>query len=244
MNIVVIGATSAIATATLRRWAVPQNRICVMGRNAESLEALAADLRVRGAAEVLVRVEDPSDIEAHEGTVASILSEFGPVDLLLVAHGMLPDQKACQTSTAHLATAFVVNALSVFSYVGWFANAMEERRSGCIAVISSVAGDFGRTSNYVYGSAKAALNTFLQGLRNRLHRSGVRVVTIKPGFVDTPMTSGMKKGLLFAKPDAVAARIDAACARGDGEVYVPGFWWAIMTLLKALPAKVKITRDW
>ncbi|MFM7322276.1 MAG: SDR family NAD(P)-dependent oxidoreductase [Armatimonadota bacterium] len=244
MNIVVIGATSAIATATLRRWAVPHNRLCVMGRNGETLETLAADLRVRGAAEVVVLTEDPADIEAHEGTVARILSEFGPVDLLLVAHGMLPDQKACQSSTAHLATAFVVNALSVLSYVGWFANAMEERRSGCIAVISSVAGDFGRTSNYVYGSAKATLNTFLQGLRNRLHRSGVRVVTIKPGFVDTPMTAGMKKGLLFAKPDVVAARIDALCARGDGEYYVPGFWWAIMTLLKALPSKVKITRNW
>lgn len=244
MNIVVIGATSAIATATLRRWATPGNRLCVMGRSAESLDTLAADLRVRGADHVEVRVEDPSDIESHEATVAAILEEFGPVDIVLVAHGVLPDQRACETSTAHLANAFVVNALSVVSYVGGFANAMEERGQGCLAVISSVAGDFGRKSNYVYGSTKATLNVFLQGLRNRVHRRGVRVVTIKPGFVDTPMTASFRKGPLWATPDAVAARIEALCAKGDGEYYVPGFWWIIMTILKAIPAKLKATRDW
>jgi len=240
MNIVIIGATSAIATATARRWAVPANRVVLMGRNAEGMDALSKDLAVRGAGAVDVVVEDPSDVESHPATVARVTETLQTIDIVLIAHGSLPDQKATEADTALFLREFTVNALSVMSYAGLFANVLEAQGSGCVAVITSVAGDFGRQSNYTYGSAKGAVNVFLQGLRNRLHARGVRVVTIKPGFVDTPMTAHLKKGLLWAQPDTVAARIVAFCATGDGEHYVPGFWRLIMTVLQTIPASVRV----
>lgn len=240
MNIVIIGATSAIATAAARRWAVPANRLVLMGRNAEGMDALSKDLAVRGAGAVDVVVEDPSDVESHPATVARVTETLQTVDIVLIAHGSLPDQKATEADTGLFLREFTVNALSVMSYAGLFANVLETQGNGCIAVITSVAGDFGRQSNYTYGSAKGAVNIYLQGLRNRLHARGVRVVTVKPGFVDTPMTAHLKKGLLWAQPDAVAARIVALCAHGDGEHYVPGFWRLIMTILHTIPSSVRV----
>jgi len=118
------------------------------------------------------------------------------------------------------------------------ANRFEAQRHGTLAVIGSVAGDRGRQSNYVYGTAKGALAIFLQGLRNRLHPAGVRVLTVKPGFVDTPMTASFKKGPLWAAPEAVAAAIVAAVERGRDVIYTPWFWWGIMTLIKLVPERV------
>lgn len=240
MNIVIIGATSAIATAAARAWALPGNHLVLMGRNAEGLDALAKDLVVRGADSADAIVEDPSDVEAHPETVRRLVEELGHVDIVLLAHGSLSDQKACEADTYLFLREFTVNALSAMSYLLLFANAMEAHGKGCIAVITSVAGDFGRQSNYVYGSAKGALNIFLQGLRNRLHAKGVRVLTIKPGFVDTPMTAHMKKGFLWAQPEQVGGRIAALCIDGDGEHYVPGFWRIIMTLLRWIPSRFRV----
>lgn len=115
------------------------------------------------------------------------------------------------------------------------ANRLEAQKSGTIAVISSVAGDRGRSSNYVYGTAKGAVSLFLQGLRGRLHPSGVRVLTIKPGFVDTPMTADVKKNALFASPEGIAKGIVSAIDRGREVVYLPSFWRGIMLMIRAVP---------
>jgi decaprenylphospho-beta-D-erythro-pentofuranosid-2-ulose 2-reductase len=118
------------------------------------------------------------------------------------------------------------------------ANRFEEQRAGCIAVISSVAGDRGRGSNYVYGSAKAAVTAFSAGLRARMTKAGVSVVTVKPGFVDTPMTAAVKKGPLFAKPDKVGKRIYEAMLKGEDVVYVPWFWSPIMLIIRSVPERI------
>jgi len=118
------------------------------------------------------------------------------------------------------------------------ANRFEQQRSGCIAVVSSVAGERGRGSNYVYGSAKAAVTSFTGGLRARLIKSGVSVVTVKPGFVDTPMTAGMKKNFLFAQPGAVGRRIYEAMLKGEDVLYVPRFWALIMFAIRLVPERV------
>lgn len=131
-----------------------------------------------------------------------------------------------------------VNFVSAASLLSHLANLMEKRRGGTIAVISSVAGDRGRQSNYVYGAAKAGLSAFASGLRNRLQKSGVSVVTIKPGFVDTPMTAHVKKGPLFATPEAVARGIVKAIDRRKDVVYVPGFWRPIMWLIRSIPERI------
>jgi short-subunit dehydrogenase len=160
---------------------------------------------------------------------------MGGIDTVLIAHGTLSNQKSCEQSVEETLAEIKTNALSIISLLTLITNRFEAKRAGTIAVISSVSGDRGRASNYVYGSAKAMVTAFTSGLRQRLHKSNVAVVTIKPGFVDTPMTADFKKGLLWAKPQAVAATIVKAIDAKKSEVYVPAFWWAVMSVIKAMP---------
>ena len=231
----IIGATSAIAEATARLFAVEGDRLCLAGRNAVRLEAIAADLRVRGAAQVETVALDANDFSEHEPVLSRAAQAMDGLDTVLIAHGTLPDQQACQASVEATLEALGTNALSVIALLTLIANRFERQRSGTIAVISSVAGDRGRQSNYVYGTAKSAVSTFAQGLRNRLAKAGVKVVTIKPGFVDTPMTARFKKGALWATPGAVAKRIHRAMAKGEEVVYTPWFWRWIMAIVRAVP---------
>jgi decaprenylphospho-beta-D-erythro-pentofuranosid-2-ulose 2-reductase len=234
----IVGATSAIAEATARLFAADGDRLCLAGRKVERLTAMAEDLRVRGAAQVETIALDANEIPRHEAVLAQAERAMGGLDTALIAHGTLPDQRACQSSADATIAAFMTNALSAISLLTLIANRFERQRAGTIAVISSVAGDRGRQSNYVYGAAKSALSTFTQGLRNRLSRFGVTVVTIKPGFVDTPMTAGFKKGALWATPEAVAESIHRAMTKGQDIVYTPWFWRWIMAIIRAVPESI------
>lgn len=234
-KVLIVGATSAIAEAVARLLAAQGDLLYLVGRRAEALEAIAADLRVRGAARVQTEVMDANAIERHASLLDHADVALGGLDTVLIAHGTLSDQAACQQSVALTFQELHTNTLSVIALLTLIANHFEAQRVGTIAVISSVAGDRGRQSNYVYGTAKAAVSTFLSGLRQRLYKSGVQVVTIKPGFVDTPMTRDFSKGLLWAKPERVARDIVRAMENGKDVVYTPGFWWAIMQLIKSIP---------
>jgi len=237
-RLLIIGATSAIATAVARRYAARKARIGLIGRRADALDALAADLRVRGAAEVETWVLDANDIPRHADCLDAAWRRFDGVDHVLVAHGVLPDQAECQASVASALASFDTNARSVLALLTDLANRFERQGSGAIGVISSPAGDRGRASNYVYGAAKAAVTNLASGLRHRLASKSVRVITILPGFVDTPMTAALPKGPLWAAPDRVAADIDHALARGFGAVYTPWFWRWIMLLIKHVPERL------
>ena len=162
---------------------------------------------------------------------------MGCIDVVLIAHGTLSNQKSCELSVKETLTEIQTNALSTISLLTSIANRFEAKKSGTICVISSVAGDRGRAGNYVYGSSKAMVTTFTSGLRQRLHKSNVSVVTIKPGFVDTPMTSEFKKGLLWAKPGAVALIIVTAIDKRKDEVYAPVFWKLIMQIISLIPIR-------
>ncbi len=237
-NVVVIGATSAMAEAAARLWAARGDRLFLVGRNAGKLQAVADDLRLRGAAAVITDVADLNHTAGHPALVDRAFVAWGGVDTVLVAHGTLGDQAASQASYATALHEIESNALSTISLLTEFANRMEAQRRGTIAVITSVAGDRGRQSNYVYGSAKAMVSTFLAGLRNRLFRSGVHVVTIKPGFVDTPMTAHLPKGLLWAQPASIGAGIVRAIDRRRNVVYLPWFWCAIMLVIRHIPESI------
>mgnify|MGYP000704499895 CR=1 FL=1 len=128
--------------------------------------------------------------------------------------------------------------MSTISLLTHIANKFEEQGKGTISVISSVAGDRGRQSNYIYGTAKGALNIFMQGLRNRLHRAGVQVLTIKPGFVDTPMTADLSKGILWVQPEKIADDIYQAIKKNKNEIYTPWFWRPVMMIIKSMPGFV------
>lgn len=234
-SILVVGATSAIAEATARLWAARGDSLFLLARDSERLEAIAADLRVRGAASVRHAAFDADAIDRHEDVLEAAAAALGGVDIVLIAYGSLPDQRACERDCALALAQLRTNALSVVSLLTHLANRFEAQRHGTIAVIGSVAGDRGRQSNYVYGTAKAAVAVFLQGLRNRLHPCGVQVLTIKPGFVDTPMTAAFRKGPLWASPAGVARGIVHAVDKGSDVAYVPGFWRPIMAMVRCVP---------
>jgi short-subunit dehydrogenase len=235
-KILIFGATSAIAEATARRFAAKGDALFLIARDAAKLEATAADLRVRGAAKIETVTMDALDYERHDVAIAGAADALGGLDVALIAHGSMPDQRSLETSFEAARLEIEVNALSIISLLTHLANRFERQGHGVIAVISSVAGERGRQSNYVYGASKAAVTVFLGGLRNRLHSKGVAVVTIKPGFVDTPMTAHLSKGgPLWASPARVARGIERAILRRRDVVYVPGFWAPIMWVVRAIP---------
>lgn len=234
-KILIIGATSAIAQETAKLFAKSHHALFLVGRDAEKLKIIAEDLKVRGAAQVDYFSTDINQFDQHQILVEQAYTRLVGLDTILIAHGTLDDQKECEKDYAKTEQCLQTNFLSVVSLLTLLANRLERQGYGCIAVISSVAGDRGRQSNYVYGTAKGAVSLFLQGLRNRLHRAHVNVLTIKPGFVETPMTAHFKKGALWAKPETVAQGIYWAIEKRKHEVYLPWFWWWIMTIIKHLP---------
>lgn len=237
-RVLILGATSAIAQACARLFAARGDALALVGRNAERLEAIAADLKVRGAGEVTTRVQDLNDLAAHDALISDVQTALGGLDVALIAHGTLGDQKACEQDFAQAEQELRTNFLSAASLLTVLANRFEAQRSGALAVISSVAGDRGRQSNYVYGTAKAALTAFTSGLRNRLAPTGVSVLTVKPGFVDTPMTAAFPKNRLFVGPDRIAQGIVRGIDHGKDVIYLPGFWRLIMFLIRSVPERL------
>jgi len=236
MKVLIVGATSAIAEATARLYAVRGDRLYLVARNAEKLSAISADLQVRGASWVGSMVMDACDTERHEEMLNAAVDGLDGLDIVLIAHGTLPDQQVAQQSYPAALQVLQDNFLSVVSMLTGMANFFEQQGHGSIAVISSVAGDRGRQSNYVYGTAKGGLSVFLQGLRNRLAHAGVNVLTVKPGFVNTPMTAHLNgSGPLWAEPAQIAEGIVKGIDRERSVIYLPGFWRLIMIIICAIP---------
>ncbi|MBB6187484.1 SDR family oxidoreductase [Rhodanobacter sp. MP7CTX1] len=235
LRVLIIGATSAIAEATARCYAARGARIFLVARDTTRLIDIAEDLRIRGATNVDHAMLDVNNQPAHAGVLEQAWQKLGGIDVALIAHGTLPDQSACESSVETALAEFATNGTSTIALLTALAPGMEAQGRGVLAIISSVAGDRGRQSNYLYGAAKAAVSTFASGLRQRLAKAGVSVVTIKPGFVDTPMTRNFRKGALWAKPDAVARGIVRAADRGSSVVYLPWFWLPIMLVIKHIP---------
>ena len=237
-KVLIIGATSAIAQEVAKLYANSGSQLYLVARNSEKLEQVAQDLNVRGASAVSTYSCDLTDITCHDEILCDVDKVFGDIDIILIAHGTLPEQKECESSIDKTLQELKINMISVVSLLTVLGNYFEKQGKGCIAVISSVAGDRGRQSNYVYGAAKGGLTIFLQGLRNRLSKSGVCVLTIKPGFVITPMTKNFKKGILWAQPQQVAKAIVSAIQKRKNVVYVPWFWRWIMLVIRIIPENI------
>lgn len=234
-RVLIVGATSAMAAEAARLYAADGARLFLTGRHPARLEAVAADLRVRGAGQVESTILDVTDRRRCEEVVNAAWTAFDGLEVALIAHGVLPDQARSQASVDETVAALDVNFTSTVALLTVLANRFEAQRHGCIAVITSVAGDRGRQSNYVYGAAKGGLERFLEGLRNRLFHAGVAVVTLKPGFVDTPMTAGLAQGPLFASARQAGRAIHRAIERRRNVAYIPWFWWPIMAIIRSIP---------
>ena len=240
---VIFGATSAVGQALSKIHAEHGGSLILVGRNADRLATIAADLHTRGALQVDYLVSDLDDFDAHENLMQQIEKKSSDIAKYYFFYGTLPDQSACEASWKESQKALTTNFLSAASLLTLIANKVEQETKASgkrgIVVVTSVAGDRGRQSNYVYGAAKGGLTLFLQGLRNRLYKSACSVTTVKPGFIDTPMTSDIEKsGPLWATPEKVAADIYKAAQKGKNEIYTPNFWMLIMLIIKNIPETI------
>lgn len=237
-NILILGATSAIAKHSSRLFAADGHSLYLVARNEDKLSSMKQDMLVRGASNVYIDVLDLADDKQHEDLIQRATETMGSIDTVLIAYGTLGNQAECTKSYENTLKELQINCLSVISLLTLVANQLELQGSGSIAVISSPSGDRGRQSNYIYGTAKGALTIFLQGLRNRLSKSNVHVLTIKPGFVDTPMTKDFKKGFLWVSPEVISKGIYNALKKKKETVYLPFFWFFIMMIIKLIPEKI------
>ncbi len=237
-TIVVLGATSAIAKAFIRQCCNAQTKFVLVGRDEEALDAIKSDLIIRKARSIETIVADLADCFRAKETVQAVMARCSRVDLLFISYGILGDNAEALKDNVLTQEIITSNFTSVACLLSEFTPIFEKQKTGSIAVITSVAGDRGRQSNYIYGSAKGGLALFLQGLRHYLSKYGVHVLTIKPGFVDTPMTSAFKKGLLWASPEKIARGIRHALLKKKSSVYLPGFWKWIMIIIKLVPESI------
>jgi decaprenylphospho-beta-D-erythro-pentofuranosid-2-ulose 2-reductase len=235
-KVLVLGATSGIAQALLRMMARDGKELLLVARSQERLDAVRTDLLARGAANVLTL---EADLLISQEMVVSFAKEcFPDFDTLLLTYGTMLDQALCQVSAEHAVRELETNLVSAVAVLTRFAQYFESRKSGTIAVITSVAGERGRRPNYVYGAAKGGLSIFLQGLRSRMYQHGVRVLTIKPGPVATAMTAGIRKSPMIASSKMVAADIYRALENTRVDViYTPRPWRWIMATVRMIPER-------
>lgn len=239
---IIFGATSAIATEYAKIALERGDKLGLISRNESKLDALVTDLSVRfnlSENSIIHQTTDFLDNEAVQNSFLSIIQKMGGIDQVLVAHGTLPNQELLESEIQQVEYNHQVNYLSVVAICEIAATTfLKNKKEGQISVISSVAGDRGKTSNYFYCASKGALTIYLQGLRGRLSSANIKVLTVKPGFVDTPMTHHMPKGPLWASAQQIAKGIRSAEYKRKDVVYLPFFWWGIMLIIKSIPEKV------
>lgn len=234
-TVLILGATSSIARAAAAEFAREGYALYLAGRDEGELARLASDLEVRLGATVHFGAFDATTTQQHGALIRQVVTEMGNLEGVLLAFGSSVDQKKAEANLSLMEKTITENMTGACSILGHIANHLEQQKHGFIIAISSVAGDRGRPTNYIYGAAKAGLTTYLQGLRARLHPSGVRVITIKPGFVDTAMTFGRADLFAVAPPETIGKKIVATLKKRKDEVYLPGFWKFIMGTVKMIP---------
>ncbi len=235
-KVVVLGATSGIALEVQRQLAHVGCELVLVARSAQRLAALQSDLLARGAKAVSIFAADLADVHSHAAVFDFVRRSAPDYDTVLLAYGVMHAQEESQESVDVLLAELNVNYVSAAALLTLFSADLEQCRTGCIAAITSVAGDRGRRANYVYGSAKGALSLFLQGLRSRLHPAGVKVITIKPGPVQTHMTDHLPNAARFAEPKLVARDIVCALERRAPDVlYTPKIWRYVMGAIEHIP---------
>lgn len=234
---IVFGVTSRIAREVALRLAERGMTLVVTARELGETERIAADIRVRTGSPAVARSFDARATGGHQAFVAEIEREFGPIETAVLAFGDMGEQREAEHDPAMLVRVLETNFVGAAALCEALAEPMVGRGRGAIAVLGSVAGDRGRQSNYIYGSAKGGLAVYLQGLRNRLFSKGVHVVTVKLGFIDTRMTWGLKTKIPVATPEAASVAIVAGIDRRTDTLYYPPFWRAVMGVIRAVPER-------
>ncbi len=234
---IILGASSAMARAFARKAASEGADLILAGRDQDDLQAAVADCLLRGAASVTAMPFDTRDATSFAAILIAAARFEGVINAAVFA-GSMPLQSEIDANPELAAGMIADNYMGPLRMLHELAPLLEDRKSGTIVGVGSVAGDRGRIKNYVYGSTKAAFHTYLAGLRNRLTRSGAHVLTVKPGFVDTAMTWGLPGMFLVASPTDVAEAIWQAAAKKRDVIYAPFFWRYIMLIIRNIPERI------
>lgn len=234
---IILGATSGIARAFTRLQAEAGHSVLLCGRDMADMAASAGDAQARGAASVQVLALDIRDA-ATFGPILDVARATAGMVNVAVFVGSMPDQSAIDADPALIDGTITDSFTGPARFLTLLAPVMEDRGGGAVVGVSSVAGDRGRLGNYVYGAAKAGFSTYLSGLRNRLGRSGVHVMTVKPGPVDTAMTWGLGKMPFMTTPDAVARDIAKGLRKQRNVIYTAGIWRLVMLVIRSIPEPV------
>jgi len=241
-TLVILGGTSAVGIAFARQTAQQYETICLVGRNKKLIEANIADLQGRGVTNVITHICDLADTHELEQNWEAILGKCKTIDACFIAYGVLGDQGESQKSADALKQNLTTNFLSTTLWAELAFDCFDKQGHGQLTIIGSVAGDRGRQSNYHYGSAKAGLEVFCDGLAHRaaqLVGSKVNVLLVKPGFIDTPMTDGLNKdGPLWVSPEKIAQITEKAIRKKRSKIYAPWFWRIILLLIRITPKPV------
>lgn len=237
-KVLIIGGGSGIARFVAKCFARDGASLYLADLKLERLQTVKADILTHYPTEIFIEELDVNDFSRHEEVIQSAFDAMKGIDAVLIAHGTLPNQAAIEADFSKIHKELSTNAISVISLATNVVNLFEKQNHGTLAAISSVAGDRGRASNYVYGTAKGAVSLYFQGLRGRVSNKPINIITIKPGFVDTPMTANAKKNPLYSSAEAVGKAIYNAMKSGKEIVYVPGYWRLIMLVVKMIPENI------
>lgn len=238
MSLLVLGGNSAIAKSIAEKFASDKTDIFFAGRNIAEQERIANDFRLRYAINTWSGSFDATDYGSHEQFLSDVLKVMPSIENVILAFGMLGDQQKAAADFDHALQIYQVNFMGSASILTHLSNYLKEKRKGGIIVISSIAGDRGRQSNYIYGSSKGGLSIYCQGLRNELSKYNVNLMTVKPGFVDTPMTYGLKMPkLLLSSPEKVGRIVYKSFRKKKDIVYAPSYWRYIMMIIRSIPEK-------
>ena len=239
MNVVFLGATKGMGRALSRLYAERGDRLFLLGRRAEELELAARDLEVRGAAPAVGHapcdLEDPSSFAP---ALSAAWEELGQVDAVVVTAGLFATQDELEADPGLAARVTTVNFANTVVFCEEARKRLLDAGGGKLAVFSSVAGERGRKPVVIYGASKAGLSRYLEGLDHKYRSQGLEVITVKPGFVKTGMTAGLKPPPFAGEPEPVARQVLAAIDRGDPVVYAPAPWGLIMAVIRHLPRPI------
>ena len=234
---VIVGGTSTIAEHCARLWLAEKDiDLTLVARDRERANSVAADLKVRSPDSLIKVIEGDFLAPKSVEKIVQEIYQDGTVDCVLIAHGSLPDQYSCASNLTSTAEELWINGISPALFAEAFATKMSKFQKGQLGIISSVAGDRGRKSNYIYGAAKGLLTRYTQGLQHRVAGTRIVVTLIKPGPTQTPMTAHIKDSSNMANVETVAKGIVTGMAQNRPQIYVPGKWAQIMMVIRHLPS--------
>lgn len=234
-NILIIGANSSIALPCIEIWAKKKYRLCLVGRNEQKLNNLKNELERDYSTNINTIVKDLKCQKSCEELTDEYFKKNNLLDVLFICYGVLGEQKKLIINNDFLSDHLFINSISKIIIINSFVKYFKKQKNGTIAVITSVAGDIGKSSNFVYGSSNAMLTNYLSGLRQNLFSFNIKVVNAKPGLIETPMTSSFKKNLLYSNPKKISSKLVNSIEKKNKDIYLPFFWLYIILAIKLLP---------